>query len=332
MALSTNAVVTYTAIGNREDLSDVIYNISPTETPFMSQVAGKGTARGTIHEWQKDSLAAAAANASLEGEDAPVFAAQAVTIRLRNELQISTKLASVTGTQEVVDKAGRDSELKYQIMKRARELKRDMEFTLCGKQARGVGSTTTNRTFAAMECWFQTNGTNTTPDFLLGATTGAHAASTAGIPDAAAQPTDGTVRDPTEAMLRYAILLAWNQGGDPSVIMCGGINKQKMSAFVGSTTRTLPGNAEDKRFVNGMDVYESDFGIHKVVPNRFMRVSTRTCIMVLTPELWSVDYLRPFTQYPIAKIGDSERRQILAEYTLVSKQEAGSTIIADLNL
>lgn len=329
MATPSGAFDTYQAVGNKDDLSEVIMNIAPTETPFMSQIAGKGTAKGTIHEWQTDSLAAAAANAAIEGDDA-TYSEPASTVRLRNELQIAQKTAMVTGTQEAVDKAGRDSELTYQLMKRAKELKRDIEFALCGVQARAVGSTSAARTFAGIENWFQTNGT--IANGLLGATTGAHCASTAGIPDAAAVRTSGDIRDPTEAMLRTAVLLAWNQGGDPTTIMCGGVNKQKMSAFVGSTTRTIPMNAADRSHVNALDVYESDFGVHKVVPNRFMRATTRTCILVLTPELWSVDYLRAFRQYPLAKVGDAERRQMLCEFTLVSKQEAGNAGIFDLNL
>ena len=146
MAQPTNTFDTYDAIGIREDLQDVIYSISPTETPFMSSAA-REQVKNTFHEWQTDALAAAVTNnAVIEGDDATLDAASA-TSRIGNYTQIMDKTVVITGTQESVDKAGRASELAYQIAKKSKELKRDIESTLLTNQARAAGNSSTARTF-----------------------------------------------------------------------------------------------------------------------------------------------------------------------------------------
>ena len=149
MAQPTNTFDTYDSVGEREDLSDVIYSISPTDTPFLSSAA-KTQATAVLHEWQTDSLAAAStSNAVIEGDEATLDASTA-TSRLSNSCQIMDKTVVITGTQEAVDKAGRASEIAYQIAKRAKELKRDMEATLTGNQAEVAGNSTTARKFGSL--------------------------------------------------------------------------------------------------------------------------------------------------------------------------------------
>ena len=128
MAVPAGSYQTYSAVGEREDLTDIIYDISPLDTPFMTN-ATRETATMTLYEWQTDSLDTAASNAQIEGDDATTNTASP-TSRLGNYTQISTKVPRVTGTLRAVNTAGRADELSYQISKRGRELKRDMETAL----------------------------------------------------------------------------------------------------------------------------------------------------------------------------------------------------------
>jgi hypothetical protein len=319
MAQEETAYSTYDAAGLREDLSDVIYNISPTETPFITMIAGKGKAKAKYHEWQLDSLAAVdTANAKVEGDAASTQTSTAST-RVGNYVQISDKVARVTGTQEAVDKAGRRNEMAYQMGKRSKELKRDMEAIVTRNQASVAGDDSTARKTGSLEAWIETNydaasdaspavgGFSTTTKLVV------------------ARDTNGTKRAFTEAMLKKVIRVAWNNGGEPSVIMLGPLNKQALSAFTGGSTRTDKG--EDKRLTAAVDVYVSDFGTHRCVPNRFQNEKT---VFVLTPSLWKMLYLRPFRSWPLAKTGDTQRRQILVEWGLCSKNEAGSAACFDL--
>ena len=216
MAQPTNTFDTYDSVGEREDLSDVIYSISPTDTPFISSAA-KTKATAVLHEWQTDALAAAATNnAVIEGDEATLDAVTATT-RLSNSSQIMDKTVVITGTQESVDKAGRASELAYQIAKKAKELKRDMEATVTGNQAEVAGNSSTARKFGSLGAWIETN------DDLGASGSSGGAGNTA--------RTDGTQRAFTEAQLKSVIKSVWNEGGDPSMIMVGPFNKQKLSGF-----------------------------------------------------------------------------------------------------
>lgn len=312
MAQATNTFDTYDAVGIREDLQDVIYSISPTETPFMS-AAAREQVKNTFHEWQTDSLAAAATNnAVIEGDEATLDASTA-TSRIGNYTQIMDKTVVITGTQEAVDKAGRASELAYQIAKKSKELKRDIESTLLTNQARAAGSSSAARTFASIGAWIATNDNFASDGSSPNASDGSDARN------------DGTQRSLTEDMLKDVIKGTWNAGGNPSVIMVGPFNKQKISGFTGGNTRFDA--SEDKTLYTSIDVYSSDFGDLEVVPNRFSRDRDA---LVLDMDYWSVGFLRDFTMHELSKTGDAEKRQILAELTLISRNEGASGGIFDL--
>lgn len=315
MTQIANAFDTYEAVGNREDLSDLIYNISPTETPFISMIAGRTTATAVKHEWQTDALADADdTNAQLEGDEIATVSASTPTERLSNYCQISRKTVGISGTQEVVSKAGRASEMAYQISKRADELKRDMEKIITGNQAVVTGNASTARKLRSLESWLVTN--------VNRGVGGANGSST----EAATDATAGDLRYFTEQQLKDVIQQVYNSGGNPDTIMVGLYNKQKVSSdFPGNATRMI--DAETRTLVAAIDVYKSDFGTLTVVPNRFQRGRTA---FVLESKMWSVAYLRPFMEKPLADIGDGDRRLMLAEYTLESKNEAASGVIADL--
>ena len=312
MAQPTNTFDTYDSVGEREDLSDVIYSISPTDTPFISSAA-KTKATAVLHEWQTDALASAStSNAVIEGDEATLDAVTATT-RLSNSSQIMDKTVVITGTQEAVDKAGRASELAYQIAKKAKELKRDMEATVTGNQAEVTGNASTARKLGSLGAWVATN------DDLSSA--GSPASGGAGN----TARTDGTQRVFTEASLKSVIKSVWNAGGDPSMIMVGPFNKQKLSGFTGNSTRFDAG--ADATLYTSVDVYASDFGQLQVVPNRFSRDRDA---YVLDMNYWAIAFLRDFTMHELSKTGDSEKRQLLVEATLESRNEGASGLVADL--
>jgi hypothetical protein len=310
---------TYQSIGNREDLTDVIYNISPTDTPFMSSV-GKTKASAVYHEWQTDALAAAVANnAAVEGADATSLTVTP-TVRVGNRTQISTKTVQIAGTQDSVDKAGRKSEKAYQLAKASSELKRDMEKTLLSNNVAAAGNSSTARTLGGLQAWLSTNA-------VLGAT------GTAGSGGTTAR-VSGTDAAFTETMLKSAVKSAFEQGGNPSVLMVTPTQKQVVSGFAGIAAQRYeaPKNAATT-IIGAADVYLSDFGTLSVVPNRFMTADSGDggeVAFVLDPEYAAVAYLRPFQTNELAKTGDSEKTQLLVEYTLEVKNEKAHAIIADL--
>jgi hypothetical protein len=321
MAVPSGTFQSFQAVGNREDLSDIINDISPTETPFYTK-ARKGTASATFHEWQTDALDAAATNAAIQGNDAVINTA-VPTVRLRNYTQIVTKSVSVSGTQDAVNKAGRASELAYQMKKRTKELKRDVEYALVRNQASTSGAAGSGATLASVESWIATNKTSvgtgtaqTTPGYSGGTV---------------ASPTDSTVAGSvTEANLKAIIQACWVAGGEPGVLMVGAATKSKISgSFNGVATRyrEVPGRNQAS-IISGVDLYISDFGEHEIVPNRFMRDQN---ILVLDMDYWTVSTLRGFQAFDLAKTGDSEKKQILTELTLVSNNEKASGKVSDIN-
>lgn len=303
---------TYDAVGNREDLSNLIYDISPMDAPFVSGIA-KTTATATNHEWQTDSLSAASNNAAIEGADATTTVSSATT-RLGNNTQISTKTPQVSRTQRQVDSAGRGDEMDYQVMKMAKELKRDQELILLSNKAKVTGSEVLARQLAGIESWLATNWT------------GSGSAPTG---DGSDTRTAGALTAFSEADLKSTLASIWDQGGNPDIIMAGSFNKQAMSAFVGGgasgpAQRTVDGDST--RVNTAIDVYVSDFGSLAVVPNRFM---VQNSVLVLEMDKFCMASLASFQETPLAKNGDSDRVQLLSEYTLESKNEAASGIIAD---
>ena len=273
---------------------------------------GKEKATGTSHDWQTDALATAAANAQIEGDEV-AFLAVNPTKRISNSTQISRKSVIVSGTQDTVNSAGRNNELAYQISKSSKELKRDMEHVLCANQSFNVGAAGTARLSSGLASWIQTNAV------AIGANGAVGGTATPGI-----ARTDGTQRVFTEALLKETVKKTWESGGDPSMIMLGSFNKQKLSGFTGGSTKMT--QADDKKLVNAIDIYESDFGSMTVVPNRFSR---NRDVFVLEPDMWAVAYLRDFKLMDLAVTGDAQKKAMLAEYTLVSKNEAANGAVFD---
>jgi len=310
----------YDAIGQREDLTDIIYDISPTEVPFMSSI-GKTKATAVRHEWQTDTLASATTNnAAVEGADAS-DATLTPTTRLGNYTQILQKTIKVSGTLDTVNKAGRKSEKAYQLAKASQELKRDLETILLSNQGTSVGSSNSSaRKLGSLLSWIKTNssvGSGGSDPTTIGVST----------------RTDGTARTFTEALLKEVVAEVFTSGGVPKVLMVGATGKQKVSSFTGLSAYRYNVNAggggAQATIAAAADVYLSDFGSISVVPNRFMR--TRDAL-ILDPEYAALAYLRPFQTNELAKAGDADKTQILVEVTLEVKNEAAHGIVADLNM
>jgi hypothetical protein len=308
----------YDAVGAREDLSDVIYNISPQDTPIMSSI-GKTSAKAVYHEWQTDALASVnTSNALVEGADATAATLSATT-RIGNYTQIVGKTVQVSGTLESVDKAGRKSEKAYQLAKASAELKRDIEGIITANQGQSAGSSSTARVMGSLLSYIKTNTNKGS-----GTTAGADP-TTIGV----STRTDGTTRTFTEAMLKDVVSKVFTSGGTPSVLMVSPALKQVVSGFTGlAQHRYNSTTAGEITILAGADLYQSDFGVVSIVPNRFMR--TRDAL-VLDPEYAALAYLRPFQTIDLAKTGDSEKTQILAELTLEVKNEAAHGGVFDLS-
>ena len=308
MAQATGTTDTYDLVGLAEDVEDIIFNIAPTETPFLTMAKRKKVS-AINHQWQTDDLAAAAANRAIEGDDS-TYATATPTTMLSNYTQISKKTVMVSGTADAVRKYGRKEEFAYQIAKKGKELKRDIELALIQNQVSSAGGSGTARSSAGIEVMIvnrvlgTNNTTGTTPGYA------------AGVWGAV---TDGTAATMVETDLVSALDLAWQDGGDPSVVMVNSTLKRRIASFAGASTyagvSVNQGRTSQGVVVGGVDLYISDFGEHKIKLNRYQRTGTVLC---LDPEYVSVGFLRPIKFEERAKTGDSTRGEILTEFTLIA--------------
>ncbi|TXH46558.1 MAG: phage head protein [Desulfurellales bacterium] len=310
MAAPTNTMQTYTAVVNFEDLSDMVYMISPTETPFVSGIA-KSTASSTLHEWTTDTLATAANNAQIEGDDSTAGVINPGT-RVNNRTQISRKVIRLSGTQQSVKSAGNLYTKAKQIAKAGLELRRDVEVALTQNTTAVTGAAATARQTRGLEGWIATNNS-------LGAS------GVAPNPNTNTAPTDGTQRAFTETLLKDVIQKCFSSGGSPDTVMLGPTQKQTFSTFTGGMTQM--GNADDNKLVAAFNFYVSDFGTLKAVPNRFQRARTA---FVLEMQKFAFATLRDFKTEDLAKTGDSDASHIIVEYTLEARNEASSGAVRDL--
>jgi hypothetical protein len=286
---------TYDAQAINEDLSNVIYDISPTDTPFLSGIAKKGSTSNTYFEWQTDALAAASgSNKHVEGA-AVGTATTTATTRLGNYTQIAKKVVEVTGTQDKVNNAGKKSEMAYQLAKASKEIKRDMETSLLADNAAGAGTASSARTTRGVANFITTNVTDA-------GTSGSHAAVAEVDITAVAEST-------------------WNAGGEPSTILLGATNKKLITAMSGRATQTQSVVDDNKSIYNAVDVYVSDFGTFNIMLDRYCDQDT---VYFLQNDMWSVDFLRDFQTVDIAKEGDSDKKMLLVEYGLRCGNEAAN--------
>lgn len=318
MAVPTNTYQTFQTVGIREDLSDTIYNIAPTETPFTSMIR-KGKSSTSYTEWQIDTLAAADAdNAVIEGDDATTDAAVATT-RPGNYVQLMDKVVQVSSTNQAVNAAGRKNEMSYQVAKRGKELKRDIEKMALSKNASVAGNASTARKSGGLGAWLSTNTDH--------GATGSAGGFSAGI---VAAPTAGTARALTETIFKTVISDTWTAGGDPTKVIVNAAQKKAISAFGGIATlyRDTAGSKKQASIMGAADLYISDFGEHQIIADRFAPTDTVYCV---DPEYWELAHVQPFKTTDLAKTGHSDRKMLSVELTLCSKNEAANGGVYDLS-
>jgi len=308
MAKVTNAFDTYSATSDREDLSNIIYNISPMQTPFMSSI-GKRSIKNVVFDWQTEALASPVSTGELEGFELSRSAAVATT-RVSNVAMISKRDATVSGSQESSDPAGKRSEMAHQLAIMSKALKRDMEEALCQKNGKTTGNATTARKTGAFESWMKSNVSNAAGSTPTGGGTA---------------PTDGTQRALTEPLLKAVLQSCFENGGEPSLAICGPVNKQKISGFTGrSSARQM---IDATTVEASVSIYSSDFGELKIVPSNRSRERS---LLLVDPEMAKVSYLRDFKTVDIATIGDAMTKMIVVEYGLEVSNEAAHGAVVDL--
>lgn len=291
MATITGVAKTYDLVGKKEDIEDIIYDISPTDTPFLSSI-GSSKAKATVHQWQQDKLDAPAANKAVEGAAAGTASATDTTIKSANT-QIFKKVVEVSGTAQSIGLYGRADELARLVAKKGKELKRDIEYAMVGAgQAGTAGNGSTARELTSAQNQISAATTNT----------------------------NGTNRAFTETILLDVMQKVFTAGGMPNQLQVTPSHSLIVAGFAAASGRTRDLGVQ-KKVVNSVDLYVSPFGEVAVVPNRFLNANTA---LVLDTEYWSRAVLRPMQTIVLAKDGDSDKRMMVTELTLVCENDEAS--------
>ena len=306
MAQPTNTFDSYDAVGIREDLSDIIYDVSPEDTPFYSK-SKKVKASNTYHEWQTDALRSSAANAHVEGDEITANARTATT-RQGNYTQIFVDAVSVPDTDSGLKKAGRASEIAYQMLKTAKEQKLDIEKALFDNNARVAGNSSTARELAGAPAWLISN-----TDF--GDNEGADPTG-----DGTDARTDETTTLQAFDQTRFDGVMQsiWEAGGKPDTVYLSAFQMNKALAFTGNNNQRSAVQAGDMKVVKSLDVYVTPWGTIEFLPSRENRSRD---VFIMQDDMWSVAVLRGTTNTELAKTGDNTKRQVVTELTLVCNNE-----------
>ena len=315
MAQPANTFDSYDVKGIREDLENVIYDISPEETPFYSSLK-KLKASNTYHEWQTDSLRSSAANAHIEGDDT-AGEARTATTRLGNYTQIFKNAVIIPDTDEGLDKAGRAAEMAYQVLKIAKEQKLDIEKALFDNNKYEVGSATAARELAGCGAYVKSNVAN------IGGSGGANP--TGSVPGNTAR-TDGTATVFSQADFDTVMQGIWEAGGNPDTVYLSAFQMNKALEFTGYNNQRSHIEATSKTVVKAVDIYVTPWGTVEFTPSRENRGRD---VWIMDSDMWACGVLRPTKNTELAKTGDSTKRQVLTELTLISKNEAASGLVAD---
>ena len=314
MAQPTNTFDSYDAKGIREDLSDVIYDVSPEETPFYTACA-KGKASNTLHEWQTDALRSSGDNAHIEGDDT-VAEARSATVRLNNRTQIFKNSVVIPGTDQGLNKAGRAREMAYQVLKIAKEQKLDIEKAMFANQAKVAGNASTARRMAGVPAWLTTN-----TNFQSG--------------DSGADPTgdgsdartdDGTPTAFSQAKFDSVMQSIWVSGGKPDSVYLSAFQMNVALGFTGNNNQRSTIASEAEKVIKHMAVYVTPWGTVEFKPTRENRSRD---VFIMQDDMWAVGVLRATRNEELAKTGDNEKRQVVTELTLVCRNEKSSGGIYD---
>ena len=297
MPTVSGTLSTFDQVGKREDFEDIIYDISPTQTPFLSSI-GTSTADATLHQWMQDSLAAVGVNALVEGADAGTASTITQVVKT-NHTQIYGKVVQVSGTAEAVGTYGRASDLALAVSKAGKELKRDIEHSFVGLATAGTaGNSSTARKLTSALNQISSATTNT----------------------------NSSNRTFTEALLLDVLEKVYDEGGEPNQVQVTPSHSLIVAGFAASSGRNRDFGTGTV-VANAVDIYISPFGQVGIVVNRFLNANT---CLVLDTEYWSRAVLRPMQTIQLSKTGDSEKRQMLTELTLVCESDVASGMIDKL--
>ncbi len=309
-----NRKTTYDSPANREDLVDIVYNVDPWETPFVTRIPST-SATAILHEWPIDELRAASnSNAVVEGDEVTINASTN-PVRRTNYNQLMDESTMVSDTQSYVIQAGVDDEVDYQLVKKTKEIRTDAELTHLGNQAKNAGNKTTARRSASVQSWVATNYTTV-------ATAGSPAAPAG---DGSNTRTAGTAATFTETSFKDAASKAWDNGGNPDMVILDSAQKKIFSTFTGNATRFK--GAEDKQLVATIDIYDGDFGEYEVVPDRF---AASDYVFLCETNMWAIAELQPLYSIPLARTGHAEKWMLAWEHCLEARNEKSSACVADV--
>lgn len=291
MPTVSGTLSTFDQVGKRDDVEDIIYSIDPTECPMLTSI-GTSTASNTLHQWLQDSLAAVATNANIEGADAGTASTVTQTTKTANT-QIFDKVVQVSGTAEAVGTYGRTSDLAYAIAKAGKEIKRDIEHSFVGAgQAGTAGNSSTARQLTSAANQISANTTNT----------------------------DSSNRALTEALVLDVAQKVYEKGGNATQMQVTPSHSVTVAGFATASGRNRDFGT-GTTVVNSVDILVTPFSTISVVPNRFLDANT---VLMLDTEYWSRAVLRPMQTIVLAKTGDSDKRQMLTELTLVCEHDEAS--------
>ena len=316
MAQPSNTFDSYDAVGIKEDLSDVIYNVTPEATPFYSKCR-KSSAKNTFVEYQTDTLRASGVNAHIEG-DATTAAARTATSRLGSYTQIFKDAVVIPDTDQGLSKAGRAREIAYQTLKIAKEQKLDIEKALFANQSRVTGSSTVARKLAGVPAWLITN-----VDFVTG---GSPSGANPTGDGTDARTDDGTPTAFSQAKLDDVMQSIWEEGGKPDTVYLSAFQMNKALAFTGNNNQRSTVQAGDSKVIKSLDVYVTPWGTVEFMPSRENRSAD---VYIMQDDMWEVSVLRPTKNVELAKNGDNTTRQIVTELTLLCRNEKASGGIFD---
>jgi hypothetical protein len=314
MAQPTNTLDSYDVRGIREDLSDVIYDISPEETPFYTACA-KAKATNTLHEWQTDALRSSGDNAHIEGDDT-IAEARSATVRLNNRTQIFKNSVVIPGTDQGLNKAGRAREMAYQVLKIAKEQKLDIEKAMFANQAKVAGDSTTARRMAGVPSWLTTN-----TNFQSGSS-GADPTGDGSN----ARTDDGTPTAFSQTKFDAVMQSIWVSGGKPDSVYLSAFQMNLALGFTGNNNQRSNITAEAEKVIKHMAVYVTPWGTVEFKPTRENRARD---VFIMQDDMWAVGVLRSTKNEELAKTGDNEKRQVVTELTLVCRNEKSSGGIYD---
>lgn len=303
--MSATNLKTFDLVGIKEEVSDYISMIDPTDTPFLTSI-GSEKVSNTLYQWQEDQLRAVAKNTALQGADATDSTRDQPTMR-SNGTQILTETFKVSGTADAIKLYGRDTVTARETMKTGKLLKMDLEHSLVG----------TAQTYVAAA------------EAVAGEFAGVQAQIAAGTTLDVEVAGAGVNTGLTEANVIAVHQLMYDEGSDASILMVKPSDTVVIAGWAALSERTRELGGDAKKITNAVTIYESPFGTVRVVKNRRMRVSDA---LMYDAKNWKLATLRPWFREKLARTGDADRYQVLGEFGLKHTNRLASGIVTGLGL